>query len=153
MQVNTLQAKTERIRSTRVGRGGKRGKTSGRGTKGQNARAGHRKRPELRDIIKKLPKLRGHGKNRSRTVRTNRLAYVPVNLSALEASYSAVDVVTPATLFKKGLVSTRAGHIRHVKILGTGTLTKKLSVSGVIASDSARSAIEKAGGSLITNAR
>ena len=52
MQSNTLQAKTERITSMRVGRGGKRGKTSGRGTKGQNARAGHRKRPEMRDIIK-----------------------------------------------------------------------------------------------------
>jgi len=44
-----------------VGRGGKRGKTAGRGTKGQNARAGRKKRPELRDIIKKLPKRRGYG--------------------------------------------------------------------------------------------
>ncbi len=39
-----------------IGRGGKRGKTSGRGHKGQNARAGTSKRPEMRDIIKKLPK-------------------------------------------------------------------------------------------------
>ena len=117
MQTNTLKASTPRIRSVRVGRGGKRGKTSGRGTKGQNARAGHKKRPELRDIIKKLPKLRGHGKNRSRTVRTNRLAYVPINLNALELAFTAGDTVTPATLFKKGLVSTRAGHIRHVRFL------------------------------------
>ncbi len=154
MQTNTLKAKTARITSTRVGRGGKRGKTSGRGTKGQNARAGHRKRPEMRDLIKKLPKLRGHGKNRSRTVRTDRLAYVPVNLAALEAAFSAGDTVTPATLYKKGLVSTRAGKIRSVKLLGTGTLTKALSVSDVIASASARAAIEKAGGSLLSsNAR
>ena len=153
MQTNTLKASTSRIRSVRVGRGGKRGKTSGRGTKGQNARAGHKKRPELRDIIKKLPKLRGHGKNRSRTVRTNRLAYVPINLNALELAFTAGDTVTPATLFKKGLAPTRAGSIKHVKILGTGTLTKALSVSGVLASDAARSAIEKAGGSLISNAR
>ena len=153
MQTNTLKASTFRIRSVRVGRGGKRGKTSGRGTKGQNARAGHKKRPELRDIIKKLPKLRGHGKNRSRTVRTNRLAYVPINLNALELAFTAGDTVTPATLFKKGLAPTRAGSIKHVKILGTGTLTKALSVSGVLASDAARSAIEKAGGSLISNAR
>ena len=152
MQLNTLQAKTKRITSPRIGRGGKRGKTSGRGTKGQNARAGHRKRPEMRDLIKKLPKLRGHGKNRSRTVRIDRLAYVPVNLASLEAAFSAGDVVTPATLYKKGLVTTRAGKVRAVKVLGTGTLTKALSVSGVIASATAKSAIEKAGGTLTSNA-
>ena len=45
MQTNTLAPKTARITSPRVGRGSTRGKTSGRGTKGQNARAGHRKRP------------------------------------------------------------------------------------------------------------
>jgi hypothetical protein len=43
-----------------VGRGGRRGKTSGRGGKGQTARAGNKRRPEMRDIIKKLPKLRGY---------------------------------------------------------------------------------------------
>lgn len=153
MQTNTLKAATPRIKSARVGRGGKRGKTSGRGTKGQNARAGHKKRPEIRDIIKKLPKLRGHGKNRSRTVRINRLAYVPINLSALEAAFATGDTVTPATLFKKGLAPTRAGKIKDVKILGTGSLTKSLSISGMLVSDSAKAAIEKAGGSLISNAR
>lgn len=150
MQLNTLKAKTPRITSTRVGRGGKRGKTSGRGTKGQNARAGHRKRPEMRDLIKKLPKLRGHGKNRSRTVRPQ-ITYVPVNLAALEAAFVAGDTVTPVTLAKKGLVTSRAGRIRAVKVLGTGTLTKSLSVSGVVASASAKAAIEKAGGSLLSN--
>lgn len=153
MQLNTLKAKTARITSTRVGRGGKRGKTSGRGTKGQNARAGHRKRPEMRDLIKKLPKLRGHGQNRARTVRRDRIDYVPVNLAALESAFTAGDTVTPATLAKKGLVTARAGRIRPVKILGTGELTKALSVSDVAASASAKAAIEKAGGSLISNAR
>ena len=151
MQTNTLKRTTERKTTTRIGRGGKRGKTSGRGMKGQNARAGHRKRPEIRDIIKKLPKLRGHGKNRSRTVRTDRLAYVPVNLSALELAYSAGESVTQATLYKKGLAPTRAGKVRMVKILGTGTLTKNLAVSGVLASETAKNAIEKAGGSFISN--
>ena len=53
----------------RVGRGqsSTRGKQSGRGGKGQTARAGNKRRPELRDIIKKLPKRRGYGKNRGRT--------------------------------------------------------------------------------------
>ncbi|MGE5541018.1 MAG: uL15 family ribosomal protein [Bacillota bacterium] len=113
MQTNTLKAKTKRITSVRIGRGGKRGKTSGRGTKGQKARSGHRMRPEMRDIIKKLPKRRGHGKNRARTVRADRVIYVPVNLAALESAFSAGDTVTPATLFKKGLVTMRAGCIKR----------------------------------------
>lgn len=46
-----------------MGRGGTRGKTAGRGTKGQNARAGRKKRPELRDFIKHVPKLRGRGRS------------------------------------------------------------------------------------------
>lgn len=63
MQLHTLKPKTRSRKSQRVGRGGKRGKTAGRGTKGQNARAGRKKRPELRDFIKRFPKLRGRGKN------------------------------------------------------------------------------------------
>lgn len=71
MQLHTLQAKTKRKRGKQVGRGGTRGKTSGRGTKGQNARSGRKKRPELRDVIKRVPKLRGRGKSglRSRQVK------------------------------------------------------------------------------------
>ena len=57
MQLKDLKRENPNKRSTRVGRGGKRGKTSGRGHKGQNARAGNSKRPEIRDIIKKVPKL------------------------------------------------------------------------------------------------
>lgn len=52
-----------------VGRGGKHAKTSGRGGKGQTARAGNKRRPELRDIIKKLPKLRGYRFKPVRSVR------------------------------------------------------------------------------------
>lgn len=63
MQFHNLQSKTKRKRSRQVGRGGTRGKTAGRGTKGQNARAGRKKRPELRDIIKRIPKLRGRGRS------------------------------------------------------------------------------------------
>lgn len=63
MQFHTLKRKTKNKKSRQVGRGGTRGKTSGRGTKGQNARAGHKNRPELRDFIKRVPKLRGRGKS------------------------------------------------------------------------------------------
>jgi large subunit ribosomal protein L15 len=150
LQSNTLAPKTERITTPRVGRGGKRGKTSGRGTKGQNARAGHKKRPEMRDILKKLPKLRGHGKNRARTVRAKRHEYEPVNLATLEAAFNAGDAVTPETLYKKGLVSARGGKLAYVKILGTGSLTKSLKVSDCSASSVAKAAIESAGGSILS---
>ncbi|MFZ2484968.1 MAG: hypothetical protein WAX80_03155 [Minisyncoccia bacterium] len=63
MQFHNLRSKTKRKRSRQVGRGGTRGKTAGRGTKGQNARAGRKKRPEMRDIIKHFPKLRGRGRS------------------------------------------------------------------------------------------
>ncbi len=63
MQFHTLKRHTPNKKSKQVGRGGTRGKTSGRGTKGQNARAGRKKRPELRDFIKRVPKLRGRGKS------------------------------------------------------------------------------------------
>lgn len=148
MQLHKLQAKTSRTKSPRIGRGGKRGKTAGRGTKGQNARAGHRKRPEMRDLIKKMPKLRGHGKNRARTVRI-RAAFIPVNLAVLEAAYKAGDTVTPAILVKDRMVSARAGKMPKIKILGTGELTKALAITGCAYSKSAKSAIEKAGGSIL----
>jgi large subunit ribosomal protein L15 len=63
MEMNNLKRQTKRVTSMDVGRGGKRGKTSGKGTKGQNARAGRKFRPEMRDAIKKLPKLRGYAFN------------------------------------------------------------------------------------------
>jgi large subunit ribosomal protein L15 len=148
MQSNTLKPSHANITSPRVGRGGKRGKTSGRGTKGQNARAGHKKRPEMRDIIKKIPKLRGHGKNRSRTVRA-RVSYVPVNLAALELAFNTGDAVTPTILVQKGIAGVRGGKVQRVKVLGSGILTKKLELSGIVVSGSAKVAIEKAGGSVL----
>lgn len=60
MQIHDLKRKNKNKRDRIVGRGGKHAKTSGRGGKGQTARAGNKRRPELRDIIKKLPKNRGY---------------------------------------------------------------------------------------------
>jgi large subunit ribosomal protein L15 len=152
MQSNTLKPTHARITTPRVGRGGKRGKTSGRGTKGQNARAGHKNRPEIRDQIKKIPKMRGHGKNRSRSIRGNstvKSLYTPVNLAALELAFNSGDAVTLATLTHKGITSTRGGRVQKVKILGMGTLTKKLDLSGIPTSGSAKAAIEAVGGSVL----
>lgn len=150
MQTHILKAKTKRASTNRVGRGGKRGKTSGRGTKGQKARSGHRMRPEMRDLIKKLPKLRGHGKNRARTVRTDRVTYMPVNVGSLEAAFTSGDTVNAETLFKAGLIKSASGRFKRAKILGAGELTKKLEISGIPVSASAKAAIEKAGGSVVS---
>ena len=76
-------------RSIAVGRGGTRGKTSGRGTKGQKARSGHKIRPEARDFIKRIPKLRGRGKNSNRGIVEKPMA---VSLTAIEAAFKAGEV-------------------------------------------------------------
>ena len=60
MQIHNLKRIHKNKKDRIVGRGGKHAKTSGRGGKGQTARAGNKRRPELRDIIKKLPKNRGY---------------------------------------------------------------------------------------------
>ncbi len=59
MQLHELKPNYSNKKGKRVGRGGKRGTTSGHGTKGQKSRAGHRIRPAERDLIQRLPKLRG----------------------------------------------------------------------------------------------
>lgn len=146
MQLNSFVPRTKNKKPEPVGRGGKRGKTSGRGGKGQTARAGHKIRPEARDMIKKLPKLRGHGKNRARTVRTNRIAITAVSISAIEVAYKAGETVSPATLLAKGLVRRAKGRAPFVKILGTGPLTKALIIKGCAISAVAREALLAAGG-------
>lgn len=132
----------------RVGRGQSsgRGKTSGRGTKGQSARAGNKKRPELRDIIKKVPKRRGYGKNRGRTVVSRpRPVVVPLSrLSIIEAG----SVVTPQMLADMGVVKLRSKQLPLIKIVGGSALEKKLSFKGLSMTASARVAVEKAGGTI-----
>lgn len=148
MQLHTLKRKTENKSHKRVGRGrasGK-GKTSGRGTKGQNARAGHKKRPDVREKLKKLPKLRGRGIHALTSIQPRALV---VNLGALNASFSAGDSINPKVLVERGLLRTRKDDVNPVvKILGDGELTKSFAVSGCKVSASAKEKIEKAGGSI-----
>ena len=147
--LHSLTKNSKNKTKRRVGRGGKRGKTSGHGHKGQKQHGRHGIRPELRDMIKKLPKLRGHGINRSKTVNSARIIYTPVNLKQLDTAFEAGDTVTVASLVAKGIVSTRSGKNPHVKILGTGTIAKALTVEVDKISKAARESIEKAGGSVI----
>lgn len=145
MQLNTLIPKTKNKKTMIVGRGGKRGKTAGRGGKGQTARAGNKKRPELRDFIKRIPKLRGRGKNSHKTIQTKA---VVVNLGLIEAAYKAGESVTPMTLVEKKVVTTFNGKIPEVKILSNGDFSKKLSFEKVLVSKEGKAKIEKAGGSV-----
>ncbi len=146
MQTNNLVRKTKNKKTKLIGRGGKRGKTSGRGTKGQWAHGSHGVRPEMRDIVKKFPKLRGHGKNRGRTVNSSVVRETPINLSTLEENFKAGDKVTLDALLEKKLVNKSGGKNPSVKILAGGEISKKLSVIGFSMSAAARAAIEKAGG-------
>ena len=142
MQLHQLKRRHSQRDKKRVARGGKRGKTAGRGTKGQKARAGHRMRPELRDIIKKVPKNRGY------RFKSFQDKFVPVNIAALEIAFMDGDTVTPESMVAKKLVRKTVGKFPKVKILATGSLSKKLTVTGCVTSATAKAAIEKAGGTV-----
>ncbi|HEY4517363.1 MAG TPA: 50S ribosomal protein L15 [Candidatus Paceibacterota bacterium] len=139
MQLNQLQPRHTRKRARTVGRGGKRGKTSGRGTKGQKARAGHKMRPEMRDIIKKLPKLRGY-RFQSIAIKPR-----PVSLAAIAEAFADGATVTPKALREKGLLRGN----QEVKILGAEKISKKFTIKGCAVSLVARQVIEKAGGTIV----
>ena len=149
MQLHQIQPKTARKTAKRVGRGGKRGKTSGRGHKGQKARAGNSGVPQMREIIKKIPKLRGHGKNRAKTVDGSRVLSNVLNVSVLDFLFTDGDTVSPSSLVAHGAVSKKGGRIPKVKILGNGEIKKKITLSGCSYSQSAKDKIEKAGGKVL----
>lgn len=140
MQIQDVKRNTPQKKSRQVGRGGKRGTTAGRGTKGQKARAGHKIRPNLRDQIKKIPKLRGY-KFQSKNDKP-----APVNLGLIEKVFVDGANINPAALAEKKLISKKGGRLPQVKILGGGALAKKVTISGCLVSAAAREKIEKAGG-------
>lgn len=142
MQLNEIKSKTPKKNKRRVGRGGKRGTYSGKGMKGQKSRAGRKMRPELRDIIKKLPKLRGH------SAPTIEIKPQIVNLTEIEALLPEGKKVTPTELLSLGLVRRINGKVPAVKILGKGDIKKKIEVLKCSVSKSAKEKIEKAGGSI-----
>jgi len=125
---------------TRVGRGeASKGKTSGRGTKGTKAR--YQVRPGFEGggvrLVMRTPKLRGF-KN------PFRVEYQVVNLEKLEALYPQGGAVTVADLVAKGAVRKN----ELVKVLGTGDISVKLTVSVDKVSRSAAEKIVAAGGSI-----
>ena len=141
MNIHTLE-KTVARSHKRLGRGhgSGRGKTSGRGTKGQKARGTI---PPLFEggqlnIIERLPMLRGKQRNKSRVVKPE-----IIQVSALSV-LPAKSTVTLAELKKADIVRSDA---RRVKILSGGTLSVTLTVH-VPCSEGAKKVIEKAGGSV-----
>jgi len=125
MGLHNLNSSTDSKK--RVGRGGKRGKTSGKGMKGQKARAGGTPRPAYRDVIKKIPKLRGHGVNRARTINPNSRVTQAITIRSINKAYKTGEVVSLQTLLEKGLMDRG---VSAVKIIATGDLdaSKKLTI-------------------------
>lgn len=136
MQLHELKPKTKSKRK-RIGRGGKRGTYSGRGIKGQKSRAGRGPRPAIRDIIKKIPKKRGY---RFKSIKKKPQI---VNLKDLNKVFKSGEKVTPETLLEKGLIGKVKGKMPKVKILGTGKLSKKLTVERCSMSKSVEKAIKQ----------
>ncbi len=142
MQIHELQPKHKAKAKKRVGRGGKKGTYSGKGMKGQKSRAGRKMVPMIRELIKKYPKLRGY-----RAIRLQKYSVV-VNLDTLEKTSKDGDVISADNLIKNGIVRMIKGKKPEIKILGNGKLTKKLTVENCKVSESAKKAIEKAGGTI-----
>jgi len=152
LNLHSLSPAQPRKDRKRVGRGlgsGK-GRYSGRGIKGQKSRAGSHKLPAgfeggQMPIDMRLPKLRGSTSADAMPIGPFRTYSQPINLRDLEARFDAGAEVSPESLVEKGLLkNTRV----DVKILGSGELTKKLSISAHGFSKSAREKIEAAGGSI-----
>ena len=115
------------------------GKTSGKGHKGQNARSGGGVRPGFEGgqlpLFRRLPK-RGFKNALFKT------RYAVINLSDLD-KFEEGAVVTPELLKEMGLIKKQ---LDGVKVLGNGTLTKKITVKANKFSDAALREIEKIGG-------
>ncbi|MBI1961001.1 MAG: uL15 family ribosomal protein [Candidatus Liptonbacteria bacterium] len=125
MQLNNFSI--ERKKRKRIGRGGKRGSFSGRGIKGQKSRAGRKIRPAERDLIMRLPKLRGY--------RNKPKGEKPRTVSVGELERRNITIANRATL-------------GNAKILGNGELTKQITVVGIPVSKTAREKILKAHGTI-----
>ncbi|MBI2035068.1 MAG: 50S ribosomal protein L15 [Candidatus Liptonbacteria bacterium] len=134
-----LKPQHSRKNKKRVGRGGKRGTTSGKGQKGQKSRSGHKLRPAFRDLLIRIPKLRGF-KNKPTSVSPKVL-----NLSDLEKINSSV--ISVSTLKKEGALNKN--YRGQVKILGDGKIKRPLAIRGLLVSKSAKDKILKAGGKIV----
>ena len=145
MQLHQIKPSHKLKKRKRIARGGKRGNYSGRGIKGQKSRAGAGIRPAIRDVMMRLPKQRGRAKHSFKSIF---LKPVVLNLRDIEKKFKAGEIVSPQTLFEKGIIRKKGGKLPEVKILGAGEISKKLIFQDVLLSKSARVKIQKAGGTI-----
>lgn len=141
MQIHNLKRAHKNKKDRIVGRGGKHAKTSGRGGKGQTARAGNKRRPELRDIIKKLPKNRGY------QFQSFQVKPVPISLDKIAKVFPKGGAVNPTTLAEMKVIKKKKGWLPAVKILnGKEAFNVKIEVSKCLVSLAVKEQIVKAGG-------
>lgn len=139
MQLHELRGSPHKNKK-RIGRGGKRGSYSGRGVKGQRSRAGRRIRPAERDLILRLPKLRGF-KNKPKSPKP--VVFNLKDLARYVKTHSDKDkalVVDKDFLKEVGILPRR--YRGEVKILGDGEVGAKIIVRGLKMSKSAKAKIE-----------
>lgn len=134
MQIHNLSIQNKQEK--RVARGGKRGTTAGRGTKGQKSRSGHRMRPAQRDLLIRIPKLRGY---RNKPKSDFNLVLNLSDLSKIKADVINRDALK--AYFGKDFRN-------EIKILDKGEIKNAVKVEGVRISKGAKIKIEKAGGSV-----
>jgi large subunit ribosomal protein L15 len=140
---NLRPAEGSTHKKKRVGRGpgSGLGKTAGRGNKGQKSRSGYSGKVGFEGgqmpLQRRLPK-RGF---------TNifKKQWIEVTLATLEQSFEAGDTITPETMHERGVIAKGK---RDVVVLGTGELTKALTVSAHRFTKGARAKIEAAGGTV-----
>ncbi len=146
MQLHDIKPTIKSKKDKRVGRGGKRGTFSGKGVKGQKARAGRKLEPPIRGLIKKYHKLKGY-----KTSSIKKENIVAVNLSTVNDKFKKDEVVSPALLTERKIIRRSSGKLPIVKILGNGTISKPLVFENCVFSESAKEKIEKTGGKTENN--
>lgn len=145
MRLHTVKKKKETKKKKRLGRGyasGDGGHTTNSGQKGQKSRSGHKSMMFFEGgntpLYKKFPKYGGfRNPNRKKTA--------VVNVGDLNKSFKSADKVTIKKLQAIGLIDERA---ERVKILGTGEVSKKLHLEGILISETATAKIIKKGGTV-----
>ncbi len=143
MQIHTLSVEKKKSRK-RIARGGRRGTTSGRGTKGQKSRSGSSVDPLFEggrsSFTERMKKVKGF-----KSPRAKRTA---VTLAFLDRNFDAGDEVSRAAMLKKKLFSPK--HVTGgFKVVASGTLSKALVFdSRMRFSDAALAAVKKAGGTV-----
>jgi large subunit ribosomal protein L15 len=143
-ELKNVKGAVHRKKRVGNGEGSGRGKTCGKGGKGQTARSGGSIRPGFEGgqmpLYRKLPH-RGFNQD------AFRVETAIVNVGDLARVEASVTEVTADVLVKAGLIREGA---KRLKVLGNGEVTRALTVTACKFSDSAKAKIEKAGGKAVT---